>query len=365
MKREYPVNSVGTKAVLPALLFLFLTAATCPLFAQKKCSAGDKIKYLDTYTLNNNLCGRKHLEPGWEACIEYLGGLSYEFTWKNFIGKPGVEGRIKSFQCSMFGAFPYSGCPRNIPDMVYSGNKGKVLPVRANAGKDIIIEYAYKTTGIEGADGKGAAYNITFECWYQKEENLGCGGSANTHEVMFFLKSVDIYQNEKQFVEVRKFGDTKWIINRNPEHNGHQFIKIYPESFVIKNNKANGSVPSAKINMRHFNDYFISKGWMTDEYLLDVEAGGEIVRGSGTCTVSKFEVTVGSGATDIHSPIKHDIPAASARPISQGHETQEIFDIRGRKIQSNRLKAKMTRFPEGCYFLRQTTRINAMKLIAW
>lgn len=188
---------------------------------------------------------------GWQADVD----------WSNNASFGDDEYHIKAFPSDVVGW-----------QWGYADSDNAGLPVQLSAEKNVQTSWTFQT---QLGDHKSDAI---YDLWVDPSTNPS---GQPTDEVMVFLDYTDGAHPDSDKVATVSVGGADWDVYRST--GSWQVI-----SFV-----RTATTSSADLNLRDFLDYSTNAGWLAPtKYLISVQAGFEIWRGTGKYVTTNYQLSV-------------------------------------------------------------------------
>ncbi|MGW5329698.1 GH12 family glycosyl hydrolase domain-containing protein [Streptomyces sp. NPDC004014] len=266
--RTTPSRAGLTATVLAGLMLTGVAVSPAQAATQQNCDVEGTVMY-GKYYAHNSEWGNTY--NGWgygNQCVSHddeQGGNNWasSFNWYNNGSISDDEWHIKAFPSVVSGwQWGYAN-----PD--HGG-----FPVRLGDGHNIVTNWDFS---VNASDWKG---DSIYDLWIDPSQNPS-GQPQN--EVMVFLNySEGTIPSSSDKVATVDLGGATWDVYRS--YGSWQVI-----SFVRTQQTSNVS----NMNLRDFMDYSTNSGWLDPSlYLVSVQAGHEIWRGSGSTSTSNYSVDV-------------------------------------------------------------------------
>jgi len=227
------------------------------------------------YRFNNNQWGRKKARGGAEQCLltrEVAGHSERGWTWN----WPGVDPTVFAYPEIEFGWKPWSG----------GKSTDRRLPVKIADLPPLLLSYEVETV----ADG---SYDLAPEVWLMSGPGPfeAADPKSITTEVMFWMEYAGDARPAGEVIEHTQLDGIDYELwnadSIGQDANGKGWRLL---SFKSQQIRRKGALPIHTL-LKHLVDLHLVN---PNDYLGSVEFGNEVMGGTGTTWVKRFDVSVGA-----------------------------------------------------------------------
>jgi xyloglucan-specific endo-beta-1,4-glucanase len=250
--------SGGTAATCPS------SACTSPTEQNRVCNDADIIP-LGKYRVLNNLWGDAGTVSTDGQCSYSLCNTSSAIAWgTDYTWTSGDAISVKSYAAVILG-WHWSTI-----------DAASGLPVQLSAGRDVTCTWSFRVSS-----DANASQNVAYDLWLYTASNVGTR-TQPTDEIMVWLYRVNKDDPIGTFQTTVTLEGIEWDLYRGTNGTTNVF------SFLSRAN-----LTCATLNLAHFLDDLVTRTWVQNtKYLISVEAGTELVRGTGSVDTDYYSCSV-------------------------------------------------------------------------
>lgn len=230
--------------------------------------------YMDgPYKYENNQWGHEKSAGGFEQCLlrRQLGGRTeYGWTWS----WPGHDPSVFAYPQIIFGWKPWSGGNPTDPR----------FPMRVADARHLLMKYAVETSAT-------GSYNLAPEIWITESGEWSSAANPRliTTEVMFWMDYQGKARPAGSIVDRPTLGDIQYELWRKDSIGD----KGDGSGWAILTFKSPTIQHAGVIEIHSLLEYLVATGHVNREHFVaSIEFGNEVMGGTGTTWVKRFEVEV-------------------------------------------------------------------------
>ena len=248
----------GGTAVCPS------PACTNPTEQNRVCEDADTIS-LGKYQVLNNLWGAAGTASTDGQCSYSLCNTSSAIAWgTDYTWTSGDAISVKSYAAVILG-WHWSTI-----------NAASQLPVQLSAGRDVNCTWSFRV-----ASDANASQNVAYDLWLYTSSNVGIR-TQPTDEIMVWLYRINKDDPIGTYQTAVTLDGIEWDLYRGQNGTTNVF------SFLSRTNRT-----CATLNLMDFLDDLVGRTWIQNtKYLISVEAGTELVRGTGSVDTDYYSCSV-------------------------------------------------------------------------
>jgi len=248
----------GGTAVCPS------PACTNPTEQNRVCEDADTIA-LGKYQVLNNLWGAAGTASTDGQCSYSLCNTSSAIAWgTDYTWTSGDAISVKSYAAVILG-WHWSTI-----------NAASQLPVQLSAGRDVNCTWSFRV-----ASDSNASQNVAYDLWLYTSSTVGIR-TQPTDEIMVWLYRINKDDPIGTYQITVTLDGIEWDLYRGQNGTTNVF------SFLSRDNRN-----CATLNLMDFLDDLVARTWVQNtKYLISVEAGTELVRGTGSVDTDYYSCSV-------------------------------------------------------------------------
>jgi hypothetical protein len=239
-------------------------ACTNPTEQNRVCNDADTIP-LGKYQVLNNLWGSVGTASTDGQCSYSLCNTSSAIAWgTDYTWTSGDAISVKSYAAAILG-WHWSTI-----------SAASQLPVQLSAGRDVTCTWSFRVSS-----DANASQNVAYDLWLYSASNVS-SRTQPTDEIMVWLYRINKDDPIGTYQTTLTLEGIEWDLYRGTNGTTNVF------SFLSRTN-----LTCATLNLMHFLDDLVVRTWVQNtKYLISVEAGTELVRGTGSVDTDFYSCSV-------------------------------------------------------------------------